>query len=44
MAKIFLYVEFQISKEFNKLDIEAINTQMKEFPGLISKTAKWNRK
>lgn len=38
MAKIFLYVEFQISKEFNELDIEAINTQMKEFPGLKSKT------
>jgi len=38
MAKIFLYVEFQISKDFTELDIEEINAQMKEFPGLISKT------
>jgi hypothetical protein len=38
MAKIFLYVEFQISKDFTKVDIKAINAQMKEFPGLKSKT------
>jgi len=38
MAKIFLYVEFQISKDFTELNIEEINAQMKEFPGLISKT------
>jgi len=38
MAKIFLYVEFQISKDFTTLDVEEINAQMKAFPGLISKT------
>ena len=38
MAKIFLYVEFQISKDFTELDVGEINAQMKEFPGLISKT------
>jgi len=38
MAKIFLYVEFQISKDFTTLDIEDINAQMKEYPGLVSKT------
>lgn len=38
MAKIFLYVEFQISKEFTTLDIEDINAQMKVYPGLVSKT------
>ena len=38
MAKIFLYVEYQISKDFTELDIDEINAQMKEFPGLISKT------
>jgi hypothetical protein len=38
MSKIFLYVEFQISKDFTELDIEEINAQMKEFSGLISKT------
>ena len=38
MAKIFLYVEFQISMDFTEVDIEEINAQMKEFPGLKSKT------
>ena len=38
MSKIFLYVEFQISQDFTELDIEEINSQMKAFPGLISKT------
>ncbi len=38
MAKIYLYVEFQTSKDFTTLNTEEINAQMKEFPGLISKT------
>ena len=38
MAKTFLYVEFQISKDFNELDTPPINVEMKKFPGLISKT------
>ena len=38
MSKIFLYVEFQISKEFSTLDYQPINTAMKAFPGLKSKT------
>ncbi len=38
MAKIFLYVEFQISIQFSELDIPSINAAMKEFPGLKSKT------
>lgn len=38
MAKIFMYVEFQISLNFKELDTSAINSAMKEFPGLKSKT------
>jgi hypothetical protein len=38
MAKIFVYVEFQISKDFGELDTATINSEMKKFPGLKSKT------
>lgn len=38
MAKIFMYVEYQISKNFNELDIDTINSAMKKFSGLKSKT------
>ncbi len=38
MAKIFLYVEYQTSKDFNEVDIETVNPAMKENPGLVSKT------
>lgn len=38
MAKVFLYVEYQISKDFETLNIEEINHAMKQNEGLISKT------
>lgn len=38
MSKIFLYVEFQTSCDFAQLDTPPINDEMKEFPGLKSKT------
>ena len=38
MSKVFMYVEYQISKDFNALDIESINSAMKNNPGLVSKT------
>jgi len=38
MAKVFMYVEYQISKEFTELDIPDINASMKENEGLMSKT------
>lgn len=38
MAKILMYVEYQTSKDFSELDIEKINSNMKKFPGLVSKT------
>ncbi len=38
MSKVFMYVEYQISKDFNTLDIGAINSAMKENLGLVSKT------
>lgn len=38
MSKVFLYVEFQITKDFTELDIPSINNEMKQYPGLKSKT------
>lgn len=38
MQRTFMYVEFQISQDFSALDWNPINDQMKEFPGLKSKT------
>jgi len=36
--KVFLYAEFQVSIPFNEVDWETINSEMKTYSGLISKT------
>lgn len=38
MSKVFLYVEFQNSVDFSKLDTDTINAEMKAYAGLKSKT------
>jgi hypothetical protein len=38
MAKVFLYAEYQISYDFNEMDVDPIHVEMKKFPGLKSKT------
>lgn len=36
--KIFLYAEFQVAIPFEQIDWQAINVEMKKYPGLKSKT------
>lgn len=36
--KVFLYAEYQVSIPFDQIDWQPINVDMKQFPGLISKT------
>ncbi len=38
MSKVFIYAEYQVSTPFKDIDWNEINVQMKQFPGLISKT------
>lgn len=38
MDKIFLYAEYQVSVPFEQIDWSPINTEMKKFEGLKSKT------
>ncbi len=37
-VKVFLHAEFQISVPFDQIDWAPINDEMKQFPGLKSKT------
>jgi hypothetical protein len=36
--KIYIYAEYQVSIPFDKIDWKPIDTAMKAFPGLLSKT------
>lgn len=37
-SKVFIYAEYQVSIPFNQIDWKSINVEMKQFPGLKSKT------
>lgn len=36
--KVFLYAEYQVAIPFDQIDWQPINVEMKQFPGLKSKT------
>jgi Putative mono-oxygenase ydhR len=38
MSKVFVYAEYQVSTTFKDINWNEINSQMKKFSGLISKT------
>jgi hypothetical protein len=38
MSRVFLYAEYQLSVPFDQFDWKPTNVEMKEFPGLKSKT------
>lgn len=38
VSKVFIYAEYQVSIPFSEIDWIPINVNMKEFPGLKSKT------
>ncbi len=38
MGKVFLYAEYQVSIPFSEIDWVSINSEMKKFTGLKSKT------
>lgn len=38
MSKVFMYAEYQVSTTFTDINWNEINSQMKKFSGLISKT------
>ncbi len=38
MKKLFLYAEFQVSVPFDQIDWASVNTAMKQYEGLRSKT------
>ena len=38
MSKVFIYAEYQVSASFTEINWNEINSQMKKFSGLVSKT------
>lgn len=38
MSKVFVYAEYQVSIPFSQIDWVPVNVEMKNFPGLKSKT------
>ena len=38
MSRVFMYVEYQITMDFDQMDLDPIHAEMKTFPGMTSKT------
>ena len=38
MSQVFIYAEYQVSVPFNEIDWVPINEEIKQYPGLASKT------